>query len=121
MDFGVMTSASNADVAEEEVAVDQLETALDGSVDSGASVVDDTQLHQDTLTVRNVGEQEEDGIALGSDFEDNFNHYFSCHGGAASLQIEKEDHFVVVDDDALYGVQTLSKVDPDHADEWLLI
>jgi len=118
---GAMTSASNADAAEEEVTVDRLEKALDGSVDSGASVVDDTQLHPDTLTVRNVGEQEEDGIALESDFEDNFNHYFSCHGGAASLQIEKEDHFVVVDDDALYGVQTLSKVDPDHADEWLLI
>ena len=103
------------DRAFDEPVVEQLEQESSASVDSGVSVVDDSESHDETVS--NVGEQNE--AAIDSDFEHNFNHYFSSDG--AALQIEKEDHFVVVDNDEVGGIKALNKVDVEHGDEWLLI
>ncbi len=82
-------------------AVERSEQEMDASVDSGVSVVDDSESHDETVS--NEGEQNEE---MDSDFEHTFNRYFDGN----ALQIQKEDHFVVVD-----------KVEVEHGDEWLLI
>ena len=126
VDFGLDAVQPNevsiADTSDE-MTVDRLEKALDESVDSGVSVVEDSEIHDETWTERNAGEQQEDTLEFGSDFEENFNHFFNTNAASSLLKIEKEDHFVVVFDDEIQDVQSpqTHKVGPDYGDEWLLI
>lgn len=110
------TSRVSSTDGSEDGAVDRMEKALDQTVDSGVSVVDDSGFHDETLMAGSVGEPQEETVELGSDFEENFDFYFKTNA-ASQLKIEREDHFVVVDE---VRSVTSNKMDSEH-DEWEMV